>query len=118
MGVRERHESPIELSYRISTAGHAVVTIRGELDLATAERAFRYVGDVIDHHEGPVSVDLGGLAFCDVSGLNALIGMASRAERAGSRLWLTSPSRSLTKLMRITGADLRFAQPRQPAVLR
>jgi anti-sigma B factor antagonist len=113
---QERREAtPFELSYRISAHG-AVVTIRGEMDLATAERAYSYVSDVIGRHDGEVSLDLSGLAFCDVSGLNALVRMVGRAERAGSRLWLTAPPESLAKLMRITGVDRRFPRHREVAV--
>ncbi len=59
---------PLELSHRIGSAGEAVVDISGELDIATAGLAVRYVRQVIDRHRGPLTVDLGALGFCDAGG--------------------------------------------------
>ena len=95
----------IQMSCRVSADGRAVIALRGELDLATVDRVVRYVSDVIDRHNGPVSADLHGVAFCDACGLGALIRIAAYAERAGGRLELLRPSRSLTRIMRITGVD-------------
>src|SRR5215510_4256313 len=68
--------APLELSHRISSAGEAVVDIGGELDIATAEPAVRYVSQVIGRHGGPVIVDLTTLRFCDAKGLSGLLRMA------------------------------------------
>ncbi len=99
---------PLELSYRISLAGEAIVDLDGELDIASAEAAVSYVKDVIDRHGGPVIVDLKALAFCDARGLAALVRMAGYAEQRGRTFQLASPSLSLVKIMRITGLDRRF----------
>jgi anti-sigma B factor antagonist len=102
---------PIELSCQLSADGHVVVALRGELDLATVDRVVRYVSDVIDRHDGPVSADLRGVAFCDACGLGGLIRIAAHAERAGRRLELTEPSWALTRIMRITGVDHLLLAP-------
>ena len=102
---------PIELSCQISADGHAVVALRGELDLATVDRVVRYVSDVIDRHDGLVSADLRGVAFCDACGLGGLIRIAAHAERAGRRLELIQPSRALTTIMQLTGADHLLLAP-------
>lgn len=102
------------LSCRVLRDGVAVVALRGELDLATADRTVQYVSDVIDRHEGPVNADLSGLAFCDACGLGALIRIAAHAERSGRRIEFTRPSRSLTRLMRITGLIDRLLMPALP----
>lgn len=98
----------LELGHRILPTGEAVADIGGELDIATAGMAVRYVKHVIDSHRGPVIVDLTALGFCDARGLSALLCMAGYAERAGCPFRLTSPSALLIKLMRITGLDRRF----------
>jgi anti-sigma B factor antagonist len=92
-------------------SGGAVAHIGGELDIATAEVAVRYVRHVIDCHRGPVIVDLTALGFCDARGLNALVRMAGYAEQAGCLFRLASPSRSLAKVIRITGLARRFLAP-------
>ena len=102
---------PLMVSHRILATGEANVTIEGELDIATAETAVRYVRQVIDHHHGSVIVDLAMLSFCDARGLNALLGIAGHAQREGCPFRLTSPSPSLIKLLRITGLDRRLLPP-------
>lgn len=102
--------APLELSHRISPAGEAVVDIGGELDIATAEPAVRYVSQVIDRHRRPVIVDLTALRFCDAQGLSGLLRMAGDAQQAGCPFRLASPSPSLVKIMRITGLDHRFPE--------
>jgi anti-sigma B factor antagonist len=100
--------TPMQLSCQISAEGGAVVALSGELDVATADRVVRYVSDVIDRHDGPVTADLAELAFCDACGLGALIRIASHAEQAGRPLRLARPSRAITRIMRITGVDHRL----------
>jgi len=102
---------PIQLSCLISADGHAVIALRGELDVATVDRVVRDVSEVIDRHDGPVTVDLHGLAFCDACGLGALIRLAAYAEQAGRSLALIRPSRALTRIMRITGVDQVLLAP-------
>jgi anti-anti-sigma factor len=91
----------LELSHRILPTGEAAARIGGELDVATAEMAVRYVTRVIDGHPGPVIVDLNALSFCDARGLSALLRMASYAERTNHPFRLASPSAMLVKLLRI-----------------
>jgi anti-anti-sigma factor len=95
----------IQLSCQITPDGLATVTVRGDLDLATAERTVRYFAGVIDRHDGPVSADLSELAFCDACGLGALIRVSAYAEQTGRKIEMTSPSRAATRIMRLTGVD-------------
>jgi anti-sigma B factor antagonist len=105
--------APIQMSCRLLADGRAVIVVRGELDLATVDSVVRYVSDVIDRHDGPVSADLHGVTFCDACGLGALIRIAAYAERAGRRLELLRPSRALIRIMRITGVDQVLLAPAQ-----
>jgi anti-sigma B factor antagonist len=106
-----RGPAALRLSYRILPTGGAIADIGGELDIATADVAVRYVRLVIDRHGGPLIVDLAGLAFCDAQGLSALLRIATYAERAGSPFRLASPQPSLVKIMQITGLDRKFLLP-------
>jgi anti-anti-sigma factor len=98
----------IRLTCRVTADGRADVSIRGELDLASADRTVRFVSDVIDQNEGTITADLSGLTFCDACGLGALIRIAAHAERAGRTLELAKPSRAVARIMRITGVDERL----------
>lgn len=107
--------APLRLSHRITREGEAVVEVGGELDIATAEVAVTYVTHVIDNHRGPVIADLAAVAFCDASGLGALVRMARYVEHAGCSFRLASPSPSLVKIMRITRLDRRFLTVPRPS---
>ncbi len=98
----------IRLTHQISADGVAVVTLHGDLDLATTDRTVRYVTGVIDTLDGLIRLDLSGLAFCDACGLGALIRIAAYADRAARRFELVNPSRAAIRIMRITGVDDRL----------
>ena len=105
----------LELSCQLDGDGNQVVSVTGELDIATAEQAYLYISDVIDAWPTPVSVDLSGLTFCDASGLGVLARIARHAQRAGRQLMLSSARPSLLKIMRITGLDRAFPELRPSA---
>ena len=105
----------LELSCRAGEDGYQVVTVTGELDIATAEQAYSYISEIIDGREAPVSVDLSALTFCDASGLGVLARVARHAREAGRQLRLTSARPSLLKIMRITGLDNVFPELRPSA---
>jgi anti-sigma B factor antagonist len=100
----------LELSCQIDGDGNQIVSVTGELDIATAEQAYIYISDVIDAWPAPVSVDLSGLTFCDASGLGVLARTARHAREAGRQLRLTAARPSLLKIMRITGLDRAFPE--------
>jgi anti-sigma B factor antagonist len=104
----------LELSCATDGDGNQIISVTGELDIATAEQAYAYISDVIDAWLGespaPVSVDLSGLTFCDASGLGALARTARHARQAGRQLRLTAARPSLLKIMRITGLDRAYPE--------
>jgi anti-sigma B factor antagonist len=104
----QQQAASLALSHGVVPTGEVIVNIDGDLDIATTETAVSYVRDVIDHHRGPVIVNLAGLEFCDARGLSALLRMANHADQAGCSFMLASPSPPLVKLMRITGLDRRL----------
>ena len=105
----------LELSCRTDADGYQVVTVTGELDIATAEQAYSYISGVIDGWPTPVSVDVSGVTFCDASGLGVLAKAARHARQAGRQLSLISARPSLLKIMRITGLDRAFPELRASA---
>ena len=100
----------LELSCATDGDGNQIISVTGELDIATAEQAYAYISDVIDAWPAPVSVDLSGLTFCDASGLGALARTARHARQAGRQLRLTAARPSLLKIMRITGLDRAYPE--------
>jgi anti-sigma B factor antagonist len=106
------HAEPaqLELSTRTGANGYQIVSVTGELDIATAEQAYSYLSEVIDGRPTPVTVDLSGLTFCDASGLGVLARSARYARQKGRQLALASARPSLLKIMRITGLDRAFPE--------
>ena len=100
----------LELSTRTGANGYQIVSVTGELDIATAEQAYSYISEIIDGRLAPVTVDLSGLTFCYASGLGVLARIARHARQAGRQLKLTSVRPSLLKIMRITGLDRVFPE--------
>jgi anti-sigma B factor antagonist len=103
----------LELSCRTDADGNQVISVTGELDIATAEQAYAYISEVIDSWPTPVSVDLSGLTFCDASGLGVLAKIARHARQAGRQLKLTSVRPPQLKIMRLTGLDGVFPELRR-----
>ena len=124
MIVRKQRRTRADGGYQLGLSqatgldGSQVVSVTGELDIATADQAYAYLSDVIDHGYAPLSVDLGGLTFCDASGLGVLARTANHAREAGRQLKLTSPRPSLVKIMRITGMDSAFPELSSPMATR
>ena len=100
----------LELSCQADGDGNQIVSVTGELDVATAEQAYLYISDVIDAWPAPVNVDLSGLTFCDASGLGVLARIARHARQAGRQFRLTAARPSLLKIIRITGLDHAFPE--------
>ena len=100
----------LELSCHTGANGYQIVSVTGELDIATAEQAYSYISEIIDGRLAPVTVDLSGLTFCDASGLGVLARTARYARQKGRQLMLASARPSLVKIMRITGLDRAFPE--------
>jgi anti-anti-sigma factor len=106
----------LELAYLVTADGKATVRVRGELDIATADQAYAYLRDVVDSQDGPVTMNLSELTFCDAAGLGVLARVAGHARRSGRTLALTGARPSLLKIMAITGMDEAFPEIRNPTL--
>ena len=75
----------------VRTCGdHAIVALRGELDIADAAGVASALTEAAAGHRGAV-VDLAGLAFIDCSGAAALVRAHGRVRQAGGLLLLAAP---------------------------
>ena len=107
----------LELQYQRAADGHAMVTVHGELDIATAAHAHAYLRAVLDSDKkGKVTLNLADLTFCDAAGLGVLARVASHARRTGRSVRLASPRPGLVRIMRITGMDAAFPEIRTPVL--
>jgi len=110
------HALQLELAYQVAADGKAIVRVRGELDIATADQAYAYLRDVVDSQDGPVMMNLSELSFCDAAGLGVLARVAGHARRSGRSLKLTAARPALLRIMHITGMDEAFPEVRNPTL--
>jgi anti-sigma B factor antagonist len=106
------HSLQLRLAYEVAADGTATVHARGELDIATADQAYAYLRDVMDSQDGPVTMNVSGLSFCDAAGLGVLAKVATYARRSGRSLKLTAARPALLRIMAITGMDEAFPEVR------
>jgi anti-anti-sigma factor len=85
--------------------GRAYVTLRGELDIATAPELEQLVNERLDSGR-EVVVDLRGLEFMDSSGIRVLVAGHTRAGRSGTRLVVVRAAGSaVAKIVEVSGLD-------------
>ncbi|MBS2533637.1 STAS domain-containing protein [Catenulispora sp. NF23] len=86
------------------TASRPVVSLAGELDIATAPAVKTVCFETFESRPRPyVVVDLAGLYFCDCAGLNAFVLIHNWARAGGGWIRLCRTDRRLQKMLDITG---------------
>jgi anti-anti-sigma factor len=88
--------------------GEAVLTLRGEIDLASAPRLRESILQVRERGV-PVVLDMALVTFMDSSGISALIEASGVASGAPSPVQIRSPSDRVRQVLSITGLDKVFA---------
>lgn len=88
--------------------GTPVVSVVGEVDLATAPAFEQTLLGVTEDRTGDVIVDLTGCSFLDSRGIRALITTRARLERSNRPLALVLSNPSVLKVLQITGFDEQF----------
>ena len=80
-----------------------VIVLAGELDAHTAPTVEAALADVDD--TDTAVLDMSGLTFIDSSGLRVLISAHRDRAEAGGALHLRNPSRSVQRLLSISGLE-------------
>lgn len=89
-------------------ADPTLVTLRGELDLATQGEFRARLIDLLVSGRTDLVVDLSALTFLDSTGIGALIGIRRRAHALQGSLTLVCPTASVMKLFTIAGLEKVF----------
>lgn len=87
----------------------AVVRVDGEIDLDNASDLSEVALAAMQEIGPSLVLDLSGVTFMDSTGLKVLLAVHKRAELAGGRLVLAGPTRSVNRVVTITGFDRTFA---------
>ena len=89
--------------------GMHVVSVTGEVDLATGPELERALLALPDAGVASVMVDLTGCSFMDSNGLHLLTRTRRRLDRSGGRLAVVSANPSVLRVFEITRLDQLFA---------
>lgn len=98
-----------DLSIQTAHAGSTVfVTVRGEVDIATAPLLRAVLDGVYAAVPHRVEIDLSGVAFLDSQALTTLIAARRRLAARGAALVLRAPSRPVVRVLAASGLDRVF----------
>lgn len=109
------------LSVEVATRpdGLVVVSVRGEVDIATAPELAAGLEGVVRASPRAVVVDLSGVSFMDSSGVNRLVSAARTLMADGARVVLAVPGPLLRRVFDVTRvADVVPVEPSLEAALR
>ena len=104
--LRERRAgAQFSVSVRGDPAGRwTVLAVEGEMDL----QAFPLVPDLVDKNAPRMVFDLSRVSFMDAGGLGALVEAQRRARDAGGYVRLVAPSRSASRVLRLSACERYF----------
>ncbi|MER6366357.1 STAS domain-containing protein [Kitasatospora sp. NPDC001527] len=86
-----------------------VLVLNGELDLDSVAVLRRALDGALAVPGTVVVIDCGELAFCDSTGVSALLEGAGRAAGSGSRIELARPRPLVRRVLELTGVIDAFA---------
>ncbi|HEY2693292.1 MAG TPA: STAS domain-containing protein [Streptosporangiaceae bacterium] len=89
--------------------GYAVVTLRGELDLAAVPAVESHLIAAVAAYGPSIIVDLAGLEFIDARGLGVLVRVLKWTRERGGDVSLAAPQRQVRWVLEITGLIAVFS---------
>jgi anti-sigma B factor antagonist len=90
------------------TTSPTTLALNGEIDISTSGRVREALIAISNSGENKVVVDMGNVTFMDSTGLAALVGPLKRFRSLNGEIVLRSPSRSVLKVLEITGLTRVF----------
>jgi anti-sigma B factor antagonist len=104
----------LTMRVRREPSGIAVITVTGEVDIATVAGLRDRLFTLADTSRS-VIVDLDQVSFTDAAGLGALVGAAHRADIHGASLQVVCDRPQTRELFRLAGLDRRLLLARTQA---
>jgi anti-sigma B factor antagonist len=98
--------NPEDLEIQVtSTDGEVVVSVRGEIDMATAPSLWKELTELIPDVQKRLVIDLADTRFIDSTGMGVFVKAFERLQHDGAELVLKSPNNSARKVLNLTGLD-------------
>ena len=91
--------------------GAKLVSLVGEVDLATAGTLARVLDELIGDRPSELIVDLARVSFLDSTGIHCLLSASRNATGAGCTLVVRNPSPSIERIFTICGVDQLLLAP-------
>ena len=86
---------------RSRTDGYELLTVEGELDIATAPRMLGVLNEAIAEMSAPLVVDLSDVVFMDSTGLALLMNARARVVRQGQGFAIICPNGPIARVFEI-----------------
>lgn len=94
------------MSLTVSTEHHgavSVVSVVGELDMATAPQLQQQVTELVEADRVRVVFELSGVSFCDSTGLSVFVRAKNHCDAAGGVVRLAAPQRAVLRILEVSG---------------
>ncbi|AWW35801.1 MULTISPECIES: STAS domain-containing protein [Streptomyces] len=102
---------PLLNVYRHDHTSRALITLAGEIDLATAPLVRTALAACVHDGIRTTDVDLTAVTFCDASGLSAFITSSRLAVDAGMTLQLHYPPPIMARIIEVTRCGFLLHEP-------
>ena len=94
----------MSLTVRTEQRGDVVVvSVAGELDLATAPELQDQITDLLDRGHNRLVFDLADVSFCDSTGLSVFVRARNSCDKTGGVVRLAAPQRGLLRILEVSG---------------
>jgi anti-sigma B factor antagonist len=93
--------APLLQSATTSADGDAIVTVRGDIDSATAPQLWRYLSYLVGQGHHHIVLDLRGMILIDSAGVEVLARVSEWTRRKGGDLVLRSMSAALAEQLEL-----------------
>lgn len=80
-----------------------VISVAGELDMATAPQLLDQVMDLLDRGCYRLVFDLAEVSFCDSTGLSVFVRAKNGSDDAGGLVRLAAPQRGVRRILQVSG---------------
>lgn len=94
------------MSLTVHTEQHkalVVVSVAGELDMATAPQLQDHVTDLLEQGHTRIVFDLDKLSFCDSTGLSVFIRTKNSCDESGGVVRLAAARRGVLRILQVSG---------------
>ena len=80
-----------------------VVSVAGELDMATAPQLQAHITEQLEQSQGRLVFDLAEVSFCDSTGLSVFVRAKNSTDDAGGVVRLAAPQRGVLRILEVSG---------------